>query len=232
CGSDHPRAEVSALFPLLRRCQNHDHNTCTSHRRIVPYPILMRPGAARRWVLRYPTRRKRTRRTTMNETYRMAFLSTVVVVVEGVTMAQTTAAPSAFSLGATMEDTYRVFGAPRLPAIRPSRSRLLRGRLHSEQTPAAGLFKSAPRAPLKTSCLARYAFELRVFPNRRERRGALDRAQRRESLLLRAGQHFDGSRSIPQHGEMAGEVKHNFGIAHHLGRLAIHRSLPPATRLE
>src|ERR1035437_7387691 len=33
---------------------------CTSHRRIVPYPILMRPGAARRWVLRYPTRRKRT----------------------------------------------------------------------------------------------------------------------------------------------------------------------------
>lgn len=70
------------------------------------------------------------------------------------------------------------------------RSRLLRGRLHSEQTPAAGLFKSAPRAPLKTSCLARYAFELRVFPNRRERRVALDRAQRRESLLLRAGQHF------------------------------------------
>ena len=48
----------------------------------------------------------------MNETYRMAFLSTVFVVMEGVTMAQTTAAPSAFSLGATMEDTYRVFGAP------------------------------------------------------------------------------------------------------------------------
>lgn len=48
----------------------------------------------------------------MKKTYRMTFLSMVLVVLEGVAMAQTTAAPSAFSLGATMEDTYRVFGAP------------------------------------------------------------------------------------------------------------------------
>jgi hypothetical protein len=48
----------------------------------------------------------------MKKTYRMTFLSMVFVVLEGVAMAQTTAAPSAFSLGATMEDTYRVFGAP------------------------------------------------------------------------------------------------------------------------
>ena len=55
-----------------------------------------------------------------------------------------------------------------------------------------GLFKSAPRAPLKTSCLARYAFELRVFPNRRERRVALDRAQRRESLRCGANHPLAG----------------------------------------
>jgi hypothetical protein len=42
----------------------------------------------------------------------MTFLVTVFVVLESVTVAQTTAAPSAFSLGATMEDTYRVFGVP------------------------------------------------------------------------------------------------------------------------
>jgi hypothetical protein len=43
------------------------------------------------------------------------------------------------------------------------RLRLLRGRSYSEQTPAAGRFNSAPCGPLKTSCLTRYAFELRVF---------------------------------------------------------------------
>ena len=48
----------------------------------------------------------------MKKTHRITFLSTVLVVLEGVTVAQTTAAPSAFSLGATMEDTYRVFGLP------------------------------------------------------------------------------------------------------------------------
>jgi len=48
----------------------------------------------------------------MKKTCRIAFWAAVFVVLECVTTAQTTVAPSAFSLGATMDETYKVFGAP------------------------------------------------------------------------------------------------------------------------